>query len=278
MKTLLLATSAIAMMAIAPAFAENNVTTNTTTKVPSTVDQSHVESAQQSSNKAEVREGWEDTKDATARAWEDTKDAVSNAADSVAEGAEKAYDKTAEWLDTHTDIDAYVDNRVRLSASDVSGMDVYNMANDKIGDVSDIIMNKDGDIEKLVIESGGLMGLGAEKVAINYDAFEMRTEGQAGFYTSLTQDELQAMNEFEEEKMGADMYLASDLMDGNVVNDKMQEVAEVDNIIIEGGKATKLVVSYDGEGAVDTEGLVDFSDADISVDKDDHATFKISVK
>ena len=130
MKKFMLAASAFAILAVSPAMAQN--------------------AEVQTQTEVEAKTGWENTKEATADAWESTKKAVSEAADATAAKTEEIYEDTAAWLDSKTDVDAYVDNQTRFSVTDLSGMDVYNSQNVKIGEVSDLIIEDDGDIEKLV--------------------------------------------------------------------------------------------------------------------------------
>ena len=255
MKKFMLAASAFAILAVSPAMAQN--------------------AEVQTQTEVEAKTGWENTKEATADAWESTKKAVSEAADATAAKTEEIYEDTAAWLDSKTDVDAYVDNQTRFSVTDLSGMDVYNSQNVKIGEVSDLIIEDDGDIEKLVITSGGLLGLGGETVAIDYDDFKMRTQGDAGYSTNLTEAELKAMTNFDEATIEADKFLATDLIGKRIINNNMAEIATVDNIIIEGDDASKLLVSYNTATSADSKGLVDFDNADIVMSADNKVQFKL---
>ncbi len=106
MKTLMLAASAIALLSVSPAMAQD--------------------AQVQTKAEVEAKTGWENTKEATADAWESTKEAVTEAADATAAKTEEIYEDTAAWLDSKTDVDAYVDNQTRFSVTDLNGMDVYN--------------------------------------------------------------------------------------------------------------------------------------------------------
>ncbi len=46
---------------------------------------------------------------------------------------------------------------------------VYNAAGKSIGDLNDIVMNKDGKIAAIVVGVGGFLGLGEKNVAVDYD-------------------------------------------------------------------------------------------------------------
>lgn len=48
------------------------------------------------------------------------------------------------------------------------GLNVYNNENDKIGDIKDLMLNKDGKVDMVVIGVGGFLGVGERDVAIKW--------------------------------------------------------------------------------------------------------------
>ena len=46
------------------------------------------------------------------------------------------------------------------STSKLSGVNVYNEANDKIGAISDVIIAPEGQVNGVVVEAGGILGMG----------------------------------------------------------------------------------------------------------------------
>jgi sporulation protein YlmC with PRC-barrel domain len=56
-----------------------------------------------------------------------------------------------------------------VRASQVIGSSVYNDKNDKLGSVSDILLDKDAKATQAVISVGGVLGVGAKLVAVPYD-------------------------------------------------------------------------------------------------------------
>jgi len=53
-----------------------------------------------------------------------------------------------------------------FSAAKMSGVNVYNEANDKIGEISDVIINSQGMVKGAVVEVGGFLGMGTHYVLI----------------------------------------------------------------------------------------------------------------
>ena len=53
--------------------------------------------------------------------------------------------------------------------SKVVGVNVYNDSNEKLGSIDELIMNKQGKIDKVIIGVGGFLGVGQHDIAVNFD-------------------------------------------------------------------------------------------------------------
>jgi len=53
-------------------------------------------------------------------------------------------------------------------ASKLIHMNVYNAQNEKIGDIKELMVKKDGNIESVVIGVGGFLGMGERDVAVKF--------------------------------------------------------------------------------------------------------------
>jgi sporulation protein YlmC with PRC-barrel domain len=85
-------------------------------------------------------------------------------------------------------------------ASKFKGTDVVGSDDKKIGDVSDILFDKDGKIEAFVVSVGGFLGVGAKDVALAPTAFEVikGTEGSSDkLKLAMGKDELKQAQNFE---------------------------------------------------------------------------------
>ena len=54
-------------------------------------------------------------------------------------------------------------------ASKLVHVDVYNEANEKIGDINEVILDRSGKVAKVILGVGGVLGLGERYVAIAFD-------------------------------------------------------------------------------------------------------------
>jgi sporulation protein YlmC with PRC-barrel domain len=87
-------------------------------------------------------------------------------------------------------------------ASKFKGTDVVGSDDQKIGDVSDILFDKDGKIEAYVVGVGGFLGIGAKDVALAPNAFTVvagdKSKNEADkLKVSMTKDQLKEAANFE---------------------------------------------------------------------------------
>jgi sporulation protein YlmC with PRC-barrel domain len=69
-------------------------------------------------------------------------------------------------------------------ASKLMGLDVYNDANDKLGEINELILDKNGKVNAVVIGVGGFLGMGEHDIAVSMDKLKfveepMRTSSTA---------------------------------------------------------------------------------------------------
>ena len=53
--------------------------------------------------------------------------------------------------------------------SKLAGVDVYNEANEKIGDINDVVLDRSGKVANVILGVGGVLGLGEHYVAVAFD-------------------------------------------------------------------------------------------------------------
>ncbi|QHO73427.1 photosystem reaction center subunit H [Bradyrhizobium sp. CCBAU 051011] len=82
-------------------------------------------------------------------------------------------------------------------ASKLMGLDVYNEANEKLGDINELILDKNGKVAAVVIGVGGFLGMGEHDIAVSMDKLKfieepVRTSSTA---TTTTKDTATAPRE-----------------------------------------------------------------------------------
>jgi sporulation protein YlmC with PRC-barrel domain len=61
-------------------------------------------------------------------------------------------------------------------ASKLMGLDVYNEANEKLGDINELILDKNGKVNAVVIGVGGFLGMGEHDIAVSMDKLKFVEE------------------------------------------------------------------------------------------------------
>jgi sporulation protein YlmC with PRC-barrel domain len=87
----------------------------------------------------------------------------------------------------------------QLLTSKFKGTDVMGSNDEKVGDVNDILFDKDGKILAYVIGVGGFLGIGSKDVALSPQSFQIMPAGERGnmkLKISMTKDELKNAAEF----------------------------------------------------------------------------------
>lgn len=98
------------------------------------------------------------------------------------------------------------------SASKMSGVKIYNEANEKVGEISDVIINVQSQVKGVVVEAGGFLGMGTHYILIAMDSLKFANKADktsVGQTTStkrewfpdravlnVTKDQLKSMPEF----------------------------------------------------------------------------------
>jgi sporulation protein YlmC with PRC-barrel domain len=80
-----------------------------------------------------------------------------------------------------------------LPISEYYKQSVYDTRESKIGDVNDILLDKNGKIEAVIIGVGGLLGIGEKNVAIPFSALKVAEKnGSRYLVVETTKEALQA--------------------------------------------------------------------------------------
>jgi sporulation protein YlmC with PRC-barrel domain len=61
-------------------------------------------------------------------------------------------------------------------ASKFKGLNVYNANNEKIGDINELLLSKEGQIDRVVIGVGGFLGMGEHNVAMKWNEVKFVSE------------------------------------------------------------------------------------------------------
>lgn len=87
-----------------------------------------------------------------------------------------------------------------LTADDLQGATVYGPKDEDMGEVSQIILNDDGTVDKLVLDIGGFLGMGEHSIAVGLDEVNIMRNGDTNefrVYADANEEALKAKPEYE---------------------------------------------------------------------------------
>lgn len=124
-------------------------------------------------------------------------------ADATAGGAAVA---TAD-ADADADADANADNSAiinadgSLNASKLIGLDVQSPEDKKVGDIGEVVLGKDGQVDGVVVDVGGFLGIATHPVLLDWkDVTLASQDGKDRAVVNLTKEKLEQMPAYEVSK------------------------------------------------------------------------------
>jgi sporulation protein YlmC with PRC-barrel domain len=84
----------------------------------------------------------------------------------IAAAAPGAYAQTRATPETHAAVTSHIIQSDEVRASKMIGSAVYDLQNRDIGKVSDLVLNKDGAVDVVVLDVGSFLGMGGKYVGI----------------------------------------------------------------------------------------------------------------
>jgi PRC-barrel domain len=90
----------------------------------------------------------------------------------------------------------------RQDVQGVLGKEVRDAANENMGRIVDVIVDRTGQAKAAIIDFGGFLGVGSRKIAVAWNALRFPGDAKQGDRVSLelTRDQVRAAPEFKEDK------------------------------------------------------------------------------
>jgi sporulation protein YlmC with PRC-barrel domain len=176
LKKVLMTSAAIVVLAAAPALSQQ--------KSPNSQPSSPQASEQQKSEQQQKAAGSSGQTGATQPSASSSQQPSGPASASTAnQPANNAANPSQPGVRTVTDaslrLDFYAVTATDIRASDLIGMDVYNLENEAVGEVEDLVLDNGKNIKGIVISVGGFLGLGERNVAVQPGSVLIRRQGDA---------------------------------------------------------------------------------------------------
>ena len=93
-----------------------------------------------------------------------------------------------------------------LTADDLLGTNVYGPNNEHIGTIGDFVLSADGNVDAIIIDFGGFLGIGVKQVAIGYDDLRFYTDdmGNRSLLLNVTREQMEQATAFNRETYQAE--------------------------------------------------------------------------
>jgi hypothetical protein len=84
----------------------------------------------------------------------------------------------------------------------ILGREVRSAANENMGRIVDVLVDRTGQVRAAIIDFGGFLGVGSRKIAVDWSALHFPTPGKSEQYITLalTRDQVAAAPEYQEGK------------------------------------------------------------------------------
>lgn len=210
-------------------------------------------------------------------AWEATKDGAKDMTDSLTKGAKSIYSDAKQAIkddDSAAEI-ATISNAQGVPVSAMLGETLYNFNGEAVAQIEDIVLDEAGNAVTVILRDGEILGLG-KRVAFGFDVISSRNaDGQ--LVSSLDEQTIDASTAYDANSANVSgMYSVSDLLDGRLVTPSGQTLAQVDDIMMQDGEASHIVVGFNQAfGLGGEKAAIAFKEADLDADEDG-VDFKLS--
>lgn len=92
-----------------------------------------------------------------------------------------------------------------MTAKDLEGTTVYGADDAKVGEIGDAVLTPDGQVDAVIIDVGGFLGMGSKPVAVGMDTFRVMADkdGKKYLYTEFTKEQLEAQPAYDKDTYAA---------------------------------------------------------------------------
>lgn len=103
--------------------------------------------------------------------------------------------------DANTDNSAMMNADGSLNASKLIGLDVQSPEDKKVGDIGEVVLDKDGKVEGVVVDVGGFLGIATHPVLLDWKDVTLASQnGEDRAVVTLTKEKLEQMPAYEVSK------------------------------------------------------------------------------
>jgi sporulation protein YlmC with PRC-barrel domain len=103
--------------------------------------------------------------------------------------------------------DGLVDfDETTLTAEELTGVNVYGPTDEHIGVIGDFVLGEDGNVDAVIIDFGGFLGIGTKQVAVGYEDLQFYTNASDNrlLVLNVTREQMEAAPDFNSDTYAAE--------------------------------------------------------------------------
>jgi sporulation protein YlmC with PRC-barrel domain len=87
----------------------------------------------------------------------------------------------------------------QLRFADMNGATIYDNQNNDVGDINNVVLDRDGRVAAVVVKTGGFIGIGGKTVAVRMSDFKVTTDknGKPRFTLDMTKNQLKSAQAYD---------------------------------------------------------------------------------
>lgn len=180
----------------------------------------------------QIKKGWKTTKQVAVDLTEDAAE--------LAEGTETQIRKLFTGPESAVTQATFLTFHKNLGAASMIGNELKNNE-EQVGSIRDIHVNESGEVLHLIVDDGSAWSMGDKTVAIDYDRVSSMDES-GDIYAAITEGVIK--NTAAYDPQDHDHISLAKLLDGEVIGDDGRTLASVENVVIQNGTATHIIVTF----------------------------------
>ncbi|SIN87353.1 PRC-barrel domain-containing protein [Vannielia litorea] len=145
--------------------------------------------------------------DAVEEAGDEATQEMAEAGDAVEEAGDEAAQEMAEAPAESGSMEEFTRDGystvmvTELSSEDLTGLSVYDPNDNRVGEISEVLISSDGVVTDAVIDVGGFLGIGEKPVAISFSGISLQKQAEGDdlrAYVNTTEEQLKSFPEYED--------------------------------------------------------------------------------
>lgn len=181
---------------------------------------------------------------------------------------------------SQTSEDMFYTQRGEWLTSKLIGVKVDNFAKETIGDINDLLIDKDGNVASTIVGVGGFLGAGERHAAMSFSSLQITrdADGKPLVRVNVTKDQLKSMPEWKWQPASTE-WRVKNLIGVKVSNSSEEIIGDINDLLIKkDGKVAAVVIGVGGYlGFNERNAAISFSSLKLTRDANNNPVVHVNV-